>query len=253
MPKLFKLNSMNVNSNSYTYGFAIALVVAVAAALSIAATSLKPMQDANVALEKKSDILSSIGLSSDDPAALYADVITEQLVLVNGQVVDGASPDDVDMAAAIALPEAERQAPLYVAQSEGKTYYIIPVRGKGLWGPIWGYISLNEDGTSVYGATFGHKSETPGLGAEITTEYFTGQFPGKVVYSDAYTGIEVRKGDASTNQQVDGISGGTITSVGVQTMLENCLMPYQAYLKSRGTVPTAAPIEADTTVTVATL
>ncbi|MGA0818342.1 MAG: NADH:ubiquinone reductase (Na(+)-transporting) subunit C, partial [Schleiferiaceae bacterium] len=84
---------MNVNSNSYTYGFAIALVVLVAAALSIAATSLKPMQDANVALEKKSDILSSIGLTSEDPAALYAEVITEQLVLKNGQVVEGASPD----------------------------------------------------------------------------------------------------------------------------------------------------------------
>jgi Na+-transporting NADH:ubiquinone oxidoreductase subunit C len=244
---------MNVNSNSYTYGFAIALVVIVAAALSIAATSLKPMQDANVALEKKADILSSVGLTSEDPTALYAEVISEQLVLVNGQVVDGASPDAVDMAAAIALPESERQAPLYVARTEGKTYYIIPVRGKGLWGPIWGYVSLNEDGTSVYGATFGHKSETPGLGAEITTEYFTGQFPGKVVYSDTYTGIEVRKGDASGNQQVDGISGGTITSVGVQYMLENCLKPYQAYLKSRGTVPTAAPVDSDTTVTVATL
>ena len=251
--KRFKLKIMNVNSNSYTYGFAIALVVAVAAALSIAATSLKPMQDANVALEKKSDILSSIGLTSEDPASLYADVIKEQLVLVNGQVVEGVSPDGVDMAKSVALPETERQTPLYIAENEGKTYYIIPVRGKGLWGPIWGYISLNEDGTSVFGATFGHKSETPGLGAEITTEFFTGQFPGKVVYSDSYTGIEVRKGDASGNQQVDGISGGTITSVGVQYMLENCLKPYQAYLKSRGTVPAAAPSDADTTATIATL
>ena len=244
---------MNVNSNSYTYGFAIALVVLVAAALSIAATSLKPMQDANVALEKKSDILSSIGLTSEDPAALYAEVITEQLVLKNGQVVEGASPDAVDMAASVATAEAEREAPLYVAQSEGKTYYIIPGRGKGLWGPIWGYISLNEDGKSVFGATFGHKSETPGLGAEITTEFFTGQFPGKVVYSDAYTGIEVRKGDASGDQQVDGISGGTITSVGVQAMLENCLKPYQAYLQSRGAVTAPAAAPADTTQTVAVL
>lgn len=243
---------MNVNSNSYTYGFAIALVVLVAAALSIAATSLKPMQDANVALEKKSNILSSIGLSSDDPAALYAEVITEQLVLKNGEVLPGASPDAVDMAASIAASEAEREAPLYIAQKDGKTFYIIPVRGKGLWGPIWGYISLNEDGKSVYGATFGHKSETPGLGAEITTDFFTGQFPGKVVYGPTYTGIEVRKGDASGDQQVDGISGGTITSVGVQYMLENCLKPYQAYLASR-TTPAAVPTASLDSLNVAAL
>lgn len=241
---------MNVNSNSYTYAFAIGLVVVVAAALAIAATGLKPAQDANIELEKKANILSSIGLQGEDPAALYDEVIKEQIVLLNGQVVDGKLPGSIDMAEAVGLPAEQREVPLYVAQSEGETYYIIPVRGKGLWGPIWGYLSLKSDGKTVYGAKFDHKSETPGLGAEITTPMFTDQFPNKVVFSDTYTGIQVRKGDASGDQQVDGISGGTITSVGVQAMLENCLKPYQAYLASRN-VPVAAPTT--DTLTVATL
>jgi Na+-transporting NADH:ubiquinone oxidoreductase subunit C len=243
---------MNVNSNSYTYAFAIGLVVVVAAALAVAATGLKPAQDANIELEKKANILSSIGLQSEDPAALYEEVIKEQIVLLNGQVVDGKLPGSIDMAAAVALPAEQREAPLYVAQTDGETYYIIPVRGKGLWGPIWGYLSLKADGKTVYGAKFDHKSETPGLGAEISTPMFTDQFPNKVVFSDAYTGIEVRKGDASGDQQVDGISGGTITSVGVQAMLENCLKPYQTFLATRN-APAAAPKATTDTLTVATL
>jgi Na+-transporting NADH:ubiquinone oxidoreductase subunit C len=243
---------MNVNSNSYTYAFAIGLVVVVAAALAVAATGLKPAQDANIELEKKANILSSIGLQSEDPAALYDQVIKEQIVLLNGQVVDGKLPGSIDMAAAVALPAEQREAPLYVAQTDGETYYIIPVRGKGLWGPIWGYLSLKADGKTVYGAKFDHKSETPGLGAEISTPMFTDQFPNKVVFSDAYTGIEVRKGDASGDQQVDGISGGTITSVGVQAMLENCLKPYQTFLATRN-APAAAPQATTDTLTVATL
>ena len=243
---------MNVNSNSYTYAFAIGLVVVVAAAVAVAATGLKPAQDANIELEKKANILSSIGLQSEDPAALYDQVIKEQIVLLNGQVVDGKLPGSIDMAAAVALPAEQREAPLYVAQTDGETYYIIPVRGKGLWGPIWGYLSLKSDGKTVYGAKFDHKSETPGLGAEISTPMFTDQFPNKVVFSDAYTGIEVRKGDASGDQQVDGISGGTITSVGVQAMLENCLKPYQTFLATRN-APAAAPQATTDTLTVATL
>ena len=115
---------MNVNSNSYTYAFAIGLVVVVAAALAIAATGLKPAQDANIELEKKANILSSIGLQGEDPASQYGEVIKEQLVLKNGQVVAGKQPGTIDLAAAIALPEADREVPLYVAEHNGQTYYI---------------------------------------------------------------------------------------------------------------------------------
>ena len=120
--------------------------------------------------------------------------------------------------------------PLYVADNKGSRSYIIPLRGKGLWGPIWGYIALKEDLSTVIGATFGHKSETPGLGAEISTPIFQDQFPGKEIMSQgSFVSIEVRKGDASGAHQVDGISGGTITSVGVDDMLKDCLKGYTSY------------------------
>ena len=222
---------MDVNSNRYTYLFSIIMVVIVAVLLSLAATVLKPFQDANMVLEKKSNILASIGLVSENPDSLFNSVIVEQLVIRNGEVTESeVSAFDLDMAKAVKVSSNKRSVPLFVATYQDNTYYILPVRGKGLWGPIWGFISLQSDANTIYGASFNHEKETPGLGAEISTAIFQDQFPGKIIFSDSYDGIEVRKGDARTNQQVDGISGGTITSVGVQYMLEDCLIPYKAYL-----------------------
>ena len=157
---------MDINSNKYTYIFAVVMVVLVAALLSIAATSLKPFQDKNVELEKKSDILRSIGVEGTDVDALFAQYITEQLVIQNGTVVESEiTAFDIDMASAVSLAVEQRQVPLYKAEVEGNTYYVLPLRGKGLWGPIWGYVALEGDGNTILGATFGHKTETPGLGA----------------------------------------------------------------------------------------
>jgi Na+-transporting NADH:ubiquinone oxidoreductase subunit C len=250
---------MNINSNKYTYIFAVVMVVLVAALLSIAATSLKPFQDKNVELEKKSDILRSIGIEGEDADALFAQYITEQLVIQNGAAVASeVSAFDIDMASAVALSAEERQVPLYKAVVEGNTYYVLPLRGKGLWGPIWGYVALEGDGNTILGATFGHKTETPGLGAEIATPIFQDQFPGKKLFTEAYEGIEVRKGDAAGDQQVDGISGGTITSVGVQTMISDCLAPYKTYLMRIASAAAAPAVDtlglaADTTLTTAAL
>jgi len=250
---------MDINSNKYTYIFAVVMVVLVAALLSIAATSLKPFQDKNVELEKKSDILRSIGVEGTDVDALFAQYITEQLVIQNGTVVESEiTAFDIDMASAVSLAVEQRQVPLYKAKVEGNTYYVLPLRGKGLWGPIWGYVALEGDGNTILGATFGHKTETPGLGAEIATPIFQDQFPGKKLFTTAYEGIEVRKGDAAGEQQVDGISGGTITSVGVQSMISDCLQPYKAYLMNIA-ANTAAPVvdtlglTADTTLITAAL
>ena len=250
---------MDINSNKYTYIFAVVMVVLVAALLSIAATSLKPFQDKNVELEKKSDILRSIGVEGTDVDALFAQYITEQLVIQNGTVVESEiTAFDIDMASAVSLAVEQRQVPLYKAEVEGNTYYVLPLRGKGLWGPIWGYVALEGDGNTILGATFGHKTETPGLGAEIATPIFQDQFPGKKLFTTTYEGIEVRKGDADGEQQVDGISGGTITSVGVQSMISDCLQPYKAYLMNIA-ANTAAPmvdtlgLTADTTLITAAL
>ncbi len=240
---------MNVNSNSYTYLFSVVMVVLVAVMLSVAALSLKPAQDANIELEKKQEILKSLGVdvTREEAGGAFDKFIKEQIVLKGGQPV--ASPEvpafAINMADAVAKPSDQREVPLFIAERDGQTFYIIPVRGKGLWGPIWGYVSIAADGYTVTGATFGHKGETPGLGAEIATPVFTDQFPGKKLAANGqFQGIEVRKGDASGDHQVDGISGGTITSVGVQAMLNDCLKPYISYLLARNA--TSVPAEAAT-------
>ncbi|MGB0346092.1 MAG: NADH:ubiquinone reductase (Na(+)-transporting) subunit C [Balneolaceae bacterium] len=225
---------MNVNSNAYTFGFAALMVVIVAAGLSAVATTLKPMQDENVEKEKMQNILSSIqiNVSREEAAEIYNDYIIEQLVVSEGQLVDGVDAFSVDMVKEVRVENLERNAPLYVAEKDGKTYYIIPLQGTGLWGPIWGYISLEEDLNTVYGAVFDHKAETPGLGAEIKFPVFTDQFPGKKVLDDdgSLLGIDVRKGGSTTEYEVDGISGGTITSDGVELMILDCLESYFPFL-----------------------
>ena len=132
---------MNINSNSYTYIFAIAMVVIVASLLSIAATSLKPFQDKNIELEKKSDILSSIGVIGENPELLFSEYITDQLVIQDGRVVSSdIAAFDIDMAAAVKESNNSRKVPLFKAEKNGNTFYVIPMRGTGLWGPIWGYV-----------------------------------------------------------------------------------------------------------------
>lgn len=227
---------MDVNKNSYTFTFAAVMVILVAAILSFAATSLKPMQDNNIRLEKMQNILSSINVevSREEAEEAYKKYIKEELVLNNSQEVSGIAAFDVELSKEIVKPAGERNAPLYMASKDGESYFIIPLRGKGLWGPIWGYISLKQNGSTIYGATFDHKTETPGLGAEIKTPAFTDLFPGKEIFEGSnFTGITVMKGNASGDHEVNGISGGTITSVGVQDMITNCMESYTAYLKSK--------------------
>lgn len=226
---------MDVNKNSYTFMFAAVMVVVVAALLSYAATSLKPYQDKNVEMEKMQSILRSIEIDGtrEEAAEVYPDYITQELVVENNELVEGVDAFNIDLAKQIRKPIPERQAPLYIAEKDGEKYYIIPLRGTGLWGPIWGYISLQENLSTIYGAVFDHQGETPGLGAEISTDMFASQFKGKEILADDgnLIGIDVRKGDASEENEVDGISGGTITSDGVEAMIADNLQAYIPFLK----------------------
>ena len=183
-------------------------------------------------------ILASVGVEVDrsESETVYNNTIKAVYTIKGGEVVNDNRDlaFDIDMANAIKTESMEREVPLYVAQLEDQTYYIVPLRGKGLWGPIWGYLSLEADGNTVVGANFAHKSETPGLGAEITTPMFTEPFKGKQI-SDAgeFKSIAVvKKGTANNDYAVDGISGGTITSNGVDEMLKDCLKPYASYFKN---------------------
>ena len=134
-----------------------------------------------------------------------------------------------------AMSIEERNYPLFYCEKEGKSYYVIPCVGKGLWGPIWGYIAIGEDMNTVYGASFDHKTETPGLGAEIRYEPFQNQFIGDQILdkSGNFVSIKVLKGGAAPDDLhgVDGLTGGTITSTGVTEMLKRTLNIYVPYFK----------------------
>ena len=225
---------MDVNKNSYTFGFAAIMVIIVAALLSSAAIGLKPFKDRNVELEKKQNILSSVGITTDRDGAedLYPTYIKQELVLNNkGEEVEG-SAFDIDLGKEVKKAPDAQLLPLFISEVDGKKRYIIPLRGKGLWGPIWGFISLEDDLSSVFGAVFDHKGETPGLGAEINKPMFQDPFAGKAIFDgEEFKSITVIKGGADEGDMhgVDGISGGTITSDGVSDMLSERLTMYLPY------------------------
>lgn len=229
---------MNKQSNVYTVIYIIIMVVVVGVALAFTAMSLKDRQNDNVAADKMRQIISSLRIApQQDVKAQFAAVITDQyLVDAQGQRIDGDA-FAVNVANEVKKPAAERQLPVYEAHvADGSLKYIIPVYGAGLWGPIWGYVALDDDASTIYGAFFNHEGETPGLGAEITKEAFSSQFQGKEMFKNGelVPVAVVKAGQTPTNgaDYVDGISGGTITSKGVSAMLEDCFAPYNAFLQS---------------------
>lgn len=227
---------MNVDSNSYTFSFATIMVLIVAALLSYAAIGLKPLQDRNIELEKQQNILSSVGINVARGIAesTYSKYIKQELVLdYEGNEVDGIA-FEVDLNKELKKDKSKQLLPLFISNIDDEKQYIIPLRGKGLWGPIWGFIALEKDLNTVYGAVFDHKAETPGLGAEINQAFFQEPFVGKKIFDEErLTSIKVVKGGAATDDYhaVDGISGGTITSDGVSDMLLERLKMYLPYLK----------------------
>lgn len=236
---------MKTNSNRFIIIFSMAMVIVVAVVLSTASISLGPMQARNIRLEKMQNILSSVGVQSEPTEAeqLYNLYIRQQLVLdTKGNISDsGSAAFEIDLKKEmdkVRTGQADKRLfPLFVCDKEGKTLYIIPVRGKGLWGPIWGYISLEEDNNTVYGVSFGHKGETPGLGAEIETGTFQEQFKGKKILDDTggFVSVKVMKGGAEQGNphQVDAVSGATVTSNGVTDMLQQTLKNYIPYFENR--------------------
>lgn len=235
---------MDTNKNSYTIIYAAVMVIVVALLLALVSSGLKETQTTNVKLDKKKQILSAlqINLEDQDAAALYDQYIVKELVVntkaeilseVRGQAFD------IDVVKETAKPLEDRKLPVYVAQMEGQIKYIIPLRGAGLWGPIWGYVALSDDKNTVFGTYFSHASETPGLGAEIALPKFQQEFVGKHILNDRneFVSIAVMKAgqNSDTQEQVDAISGGTITSKGVEAMLLNSIGQYEAFLnKSNG-------------------
>ena len=234
---------MNRDSNSYTFGFAAAMVLVVASVLAFTASSLKDLQSENVRKEKMPNILSTIGIETDREGAekLFNDYVTEQLALRNDGTVDETVDafSDIKLAIEIKKDAESQRFPLYVASVDEATYYIVPLRGSGLWDAIWGYIALDEDRNTIKGAVFDHKGETAGLGAEITQQWFMDRFVGEKIFdtSGDLVGISVSKTNNDPNDtdkddhEVDAISGATITGDGVSEMIIERLQHYLPYLK----------------------
>lgn len=246
---------MNPNSNKYIFIYASVMVIIVAAVLSITATVLKDKQLQNVKNEKMQAMLASANIESTPETAetLYNKFITEEWIInESGEITDlykgGVFEKGSQRAFYLNLKtELYKKSkgesfgsPLFICSVEGETYYIIPLLGKGLWGPVWGNMALQSDFKTIKGVVFDHKGETPGLGAEIVLSAFTNPFVGKTIFDDQgkFTSVMVVKGGAAKladDQQihgVDAISGGTITSLGVNDMLLDCLENYVPYIKS---------------------
>jgi len=251
------------DKNVYTIIFAIVMVVVVGALLAFTASSLKPSITENQRLEKQQNILYAMGINDNDESnavfistdkapEAFKNNITDQLVITidaNGEITKTQTRDeyfsetnqepyliDVKKQQANAKKGEPRKLPLFVGEKDGKTYYVAPIYGKGLWDAIWGYIAMDKD-MVVQGAYFDHKGETPGLGANIKQRYFMDDFYGEHLLSEngAFKGIDVAKGNADpknndkTDNEVDAIAGATITGDGVTAMIKSDLKLYKPY------------------------
>ena len=224
---------MNTNSNSYTIIYAAIMVVIVAFLLAFVSSSLKSIQNANIENDTKKQILSAINVTDvkDADAEFAKYEVKDMLVQADGTLAAYEGEFNTSFKGEI----AENRLHVFECKVDGATKYIVPVYGAGLWGPVWGYVALNDDKDTVFGVYFNHAGETPGLGAEITTPKFQAPFVGKKVLENGEVGLSVVKAGkvAKPDYEVDGISGGTITSQGVDAMLKDCLKLYKPFLSNK--------------------
>lgn len=226
---------MNTNSNSYTIIYASVMVVIVAFLLAFVNSALRDKQSKNIELDTKKQILAALNINN------VADAEAEYNKYVKADMLLNADGTLTEVPASEFATAYEKEAKengrlhIFVCDVDGQTKYVFPVYGAGLWGAIWGYVALDGDKDTVYGVYFSHASETPGLGAEITSPAFQGQFLGKKTIENGEVELGVVKNGKveKADYQVDGISGGTITSVGVNDMLKNCLSNYKSFLTNK--------------------
>jgi len=232
--------AINKNSNKYTFTFAVVMVAVVGTLLAVASQGLKSRQDKNATDKKMINILSAINVEATRANAqeMYKKYVVDSKIISGKDL--SANPFDVDIKKEFRdknLDLTDRNYPLYICEKEGNKYFVIPVIGTGLWGPIWGFVALESDYKTIYGATFDHKAETPGLGAEIKYASYSDQYTGEMITDTTGTFqpiIVVKDGSGSgLNSKVDGITGGTITSKGVEEMTTRTLEVYANYFKSK--------------------
>ena len=245
--------AINTEKYSYTILFAVIMVVVVGSILASFASGLKPMIKANERFEKQQNILYAMGVNNNTGAndvefittdvveAEFGKYITSQLVIQGDETYEDDQAFLIDIKKEEALakdPDYQRRLPLFIGEKDGEPVYVIPVRGKGLWDAIWGFVAVNDEMT-VQGVYFDHKGETPGLGAEIKQRYFMDDFAGESFLQEGnFSTIKVAKGnndprnDRKGDGQVDALAGATITGDGVTAMLRKDIQMYVPYFKS---------------------
>ena len=244
---------MNKNSNIYQILYAAVLVLLVGSVLALIYMALKPKQNENIANDTRKQIMSALHIAAPDDSKVKETyekyIIQDLLVDRDGNVVDSAKNVAFNVDMKKNVKEAERLLPVMKCKmDDGSIKYVLPVYGAGLWGPIWGYVAMNDDGNTIYGANFSHEGETPGLGARIADKEFQDLFMDKHLLKDGEfkNVVVLKKGQTSTNgaEQVDALTGATITSRGVSDMLDDCLSRYEGFLKRlQGKTQVAVPGE----------
>lgn len=229
-------------SNLYIVLYAAAITIVCGGALAIASQSLKPLQDANVELERKQNILSTVLTlkKGDDINAIYAAKVKESVIDFQGNVKEGLKASDIDIAKEYKKKQETRLLPVYEFRDEADpakvNNVVLPVYGFGLWNDIWGFVALQADLNTIQGVTFQHKGETPGLGARIASEEIQLRYKGKSIFNaDILESVKMQKGegnDYSTDpHKVDGMSGATLTGKGVNNMFADYFACYKNYLR----------------------
>ncbi|MGA0042412.1 MAG: Na(+)-translocating NADH-quinone reductase subunit C [Flavobacteriaceae bacterium] len=241
------------DKNTYTFFFAVGMVIAVGSVLAYAASSLKEKIAENKRIETQQNILYALGInenegskavfvSTDKVADEFKKYVTKQIVIQGNQITEDDQAYLIDVKTEKELSKSQgyqRKLPLFVGEVNGETLYVAPIRGKGLWDAIWGFVALDKN-MIVQGAYFDHKGETPGLGANIKERFFMDDFIGEHLLdaNGNFKGIQVAKGNADpTNSdkldnQVDAIAGATITGDGVTAMIKSDLSLYSSYFKA---------------------
>ena len=231
-------------SNSYIILYSMAITVVCGGLLAFAATSLKERQDANIALEQKKNILSSVLTlkEGDNVTELYKSQVKGFVIDYDGNVKEGMAPEQVEVAKQYKLDPKERLLPVYEFRSQTDPakveYAVMPVYGYGLWNNIWGFVAVKSDFNTIQGVKFQHAGETPGLGARIESDEVQERFKGKSVFENGtLTSVVIQKGEGkeygSEPHKVDGMSGATLTGNGVNNMLRDYLACYENYLKKK--------------------
>ena len=234
-------------SNSYIVLYATAITVVCGGLLAFASVSLKDKQDANIAMEQKKNILSSVITlnEGDNITELYSSQVKGFVIDYNGNVKEGMTPEQVELAKEYKKAPADRLLPLYEFMSHTDPtkveYVVMPVYGYGLWNNIWGFVAVKSDFSTIQGVKFQHAGETPGLGARIESEEIQERFKGKTIFDNGkLTSVVIQKGEgqdySGAPHKVDGMSGATLTGKGVNNMLKDYLACYENFLKKNSAV-----------------